>query len=130
MLHFNSWQDLEKVGIVPLTGESCAYVMRILCDLTGSGEDLLKSYFGIPGNSKFADPWNRGSAQDPHVSSILLDRHFNWPELVTYWAFRTGSQFVIVDRENESVVIPEESDEPIKRANFPTTARSGETWRL
>lgn len=110
MLHFNSWQDLEKIGIVPLTGESCSYIMRILCDLTGSGEDLLKSYFGIPSKSKLADPWNRGSLEDPHVSSILLDRNFNWADLVCYWAFRNGSKFVIVDHSGDCVMIPEESD--------------------
>lgn len=69
-----SLNDLRQFGIEPLTGEADGTnCRRILCDFTTAGRRLLASVFGIPFESFHgAEPWNNGSADDPHVGSILL----------------------------------------------------------
>lgn len=35
------WDDLAEFGIVPLTGEACGLMYRILCDLTDRGKRIV-----------------------------------------------------------------------------------------
>ena len=72
-----SFNDLTAFGIEPLTGEACGLGYRILCDVTATGRRVLSKALGIPGLT-LPDSWNRGSATDPHVGSVLLS-----PELLT-----------------------------------------------
>lgn len=72
-----SFGDLAAYGIEPLTGEACGLNYRILCDVTAAGRRVLSKALGIPGLT-LPDSWNRGSATDPHVGSVLLP-----PELLT-----------------------------------------------
>ena len=65
------WNDLEKHGIVPLTGEACGLQWRLLCDVTEHGRRILQKCFGLS-EMILADAWNRGAQDDPHVGSILL----------------------------------------------------------
>jgi hypothetical protein len=65
------WDHLSEYGIVFLTGESCGLGYRVLCDVTAKGKNVLEKCFGIP-NLNLPASWNGGSAQDPHVGSILL----------------------------------------------------------
>lgn len=65
------FNDLTPYGIVPLTGEACGLTLRILCDATEAGRKLLVKAFGIPAFT-LAEPWNRGSPDNPHVGSIML----------------------------------------------------------
>jgi hypothetical protein len=43
----NNWRDLEQFGIRSLTAESCNYSMRMLCDLTEQGKQIVADYFGL-----------------------------------------------------------------------------------
>lgn len=76
MLTIQSNRDLEQFGIVMLTGESCAYSKRILCDITQTGYKIFCKCFGLHhhmtkelnpsgiGNfSSFAEAWNSNSKQ-------------------------------------------------------------------
>ena len=38
MKTISQWRHLEEYGIVPLTGEACGLMYRILCDLTEHGD--------------------------------------------------------------------------------------------
>ena len=38
----HSWDDLSLHGIVPLTGEACGLMYRILCDVTAPGKKTLE----------------------------------------------------------------------------------------
>jgi hypothetical protein len=67
----SSFAGLAAYGIEPLTGEACGLTYRILCDVTEPGRKILAKAFGIPGFT-LAEPWNRGTATDPHVGSIML----------------------------------------------------------
>ena len=71
MKNVNCWNDLRAYGIDVLTGEACGLSLRLLCDCTDRGRKLLSKVFGIP-QMALAEPWNGGTAQDPHVGSILL----------------------------------------------------------
>jgi len=63
----SSWRDLAKYGIGSLTGEACAYSMRLLCDLNEDGVKLIQDMLGMPvsirslseGSSADAGPFAR-----------------------------------------------------------------------
>lgn len=47
MKRIAKWEDLAPYGIDMLTGESCAYGYRLLCDVNSRGMELLASVFGL-----------------------------------------------------------------------------------
>ncbi len=67
------WNDLQAFGIMPLTGEACGLMYRILFDVTAKGRNIVAKCFGIP-NVNLPEPWNRGAAEDPHVGCIMLSQ--------------------------------------------------------
>lgn len=71
MKTISSVADLGAYGIKALTGEACGLSYRILFDVTGAGRNILAKAFGIPGLS-LAEQWNRGTADNPHIGSIML----------------------------------------------------------
>lgn len=84
-----SWRDLELFGIRPLTGEACAYSMRLLCDLTEGGAALIRDYLGLPADCQLAPNWNSGA-----VASIMLTREQLKP-LALFTAWQEGFDVVI-----------------------------------
>jgi hypothetical protein len=91
-----SYSSLPELGINPLTGEACAYMMRILCDVNESGVDLLCDYFGIPNYPKaaLAANWNSTVGNSPAVASIMLTRSA-LPEIVRFYFFRKNYEYVV-----------------------------------
>lgn len=69
-----TYNDLPKYGINPLTGEACKYNIRILCDLSQEGVDLIEDYFGILTDENSAKNWNSQVRDKPAVQSIMLSR--------------------------------------------------------
>lgn len=68
-----AWADLRPFGINMLTGESCAFSMRLLCDVSEEGRVLLGEWLGMP-DIHLAAPWNSRVGDAPSVGSIMLDR--------------------------------------------------------
>lgn len=68
------WDDLRPYGIDLLTGEACAYSMRLLCDVNEEGKKLLEEFFG--GCITIADGsnWNSGTKYGGSVGSVMLTR--------------------------------------------------------
>jgi len=64
------WNDLGAYGIEALTGESCGLGYRLLCDVTADGLRILERCWGV--RITPAAAWNRGSAEHPHVGSVML----------------------------------------------------------
>lgn len=99
-IHSN-WRELEKYGIFMLTGEACAYGMRVLCDVNAQGWCLLKNYFGMVASPAFSmestgvcilpEPWN--SRGEP-IGSIMLPRD----------SFRELAAFILLNEEECSTV--------------------------
>jgi hypothetical protein len=71
-----SWDALREFGIDALTGEACSLGFRLLCDLTAAGRATAERCFGATIRS---ESWNGGSAEDPHVASIMLTREMLLP---------------------------------------------------
>lgn len=78
-IYINGWHDMEQLGIRSLTGESCAFSMRLLCDVNEEGRNLLIEYFGLPvatpASMLLSAPWNRQVHNRPSVGSIMLHRN-------------------------------------------------------
>ena len=87
-----SWSDLEKFGIVFLTGESCSLMYRILFDLTANGKAIVERCLSVAITS---EPWNSGSASDPHVASIMLPREMFTP-LAVFALLESGCREVLL----------------------------------
>ena len=75
------WNDLQQFGIVPLTGEACGLMYRILFDVTERGRNVVAKCYGIP-NVNLPEAWNRGPAEDPHVGCIMLSQESLTPVAV------------------------------------------------
>ena len=73
MKKITCWNDLTPFGIEILTAEACGVSYRYLCDVTERGRKVLSVAFGIP-NFTLAEAWNRGTAAEPHVGSIMLSQ--------------------------------------------------------
>lgn len=91
----------EHLGINPLTGEACAYMMRILCDMNEDGVELLRDYYGLPSLAgtresvrQFASPMNSFVYFKPSVASCMIHREA-FPALIRFALFRQGYDFVI-----------------------------------
>lgn len=108
MKSINCWNDLEPFGVIPLTGEACGLMYRILFDVTEKGRNVVAKCFGIP-NVNLPEPWNRGSPEDPHVGCIMLAREMLQP-LAVFALLESGCKEVYL--VNDSVHGFEETDAP------------------
>lgn len=97
-----TYSSLPSIGVNPLTGESCAYSQRILCDLNEQGVELIADWLGIPTYPKpaFAENWNSSVDGKPAVASVMLARECMQPLMLFAllrqgWAYivESGSQF-------------------------------------
>lgn len=80
MKTIHCWDDLTQYGVVPLTGEACGLMCRILCDVTAKGKRLVEKALDVA-EVKFRENWNHGTDADPHLGSIMLA-----PELLPFLA--------------------------------------------
>ena len=71
MKSIHGWDDLSCHGIVPLTGEACGLMYRILCDVTARGKKTLEKALGVV-ELGLSENWNHGSDADPHIGSVML----------------------------------------------------------
>jgi hypothetical protein len=108
MKSINAWNDLEPFGIIPLTGEACGLMYRILFDVTAKGRNIVAKCFGIP-DVNLPEPWNRGSQEDPHVGCIMLARELLQP-LAAFALLEAGCKEVYLVKD--SVHGMEETDAP------------------
>src|SRR3954454_11595915 len=102
------WQDLEPYGILPLTGEACGLMYRILCDVTEPGASVFRKCFGLARDSTLGEAWNRGTAEKPHVASVMLSQESLMP-LGIFALLENGCTEVYVLDGN---VIGLEADDP------------------
>ena len=89
-----SYSNLPDLGINPLTGEACAFSMRILCDLDEIGVSLIKEYLGLAHDTTFQKNWNSSVGGHPAVAAVMLERSM-FPALVRFALFRQGYRYVL-----------------------------------
>lgn len=68
-----SFNDLARFGIGVLTGEACNYQMRLLCDLTAKGVDLLNNFLGVD-NAAYGENWNSSVGGEKSIAAVFLTR--------------------------------------------------------
>ena len=115
MKSIHSWDDLSEHGIVPLTGEACGLMYRILCDVTARGKKTLEKALGVAG-LKLQESWNRGTDADPHVGSVMLAREV-LPFVGIFALLEDGCLEVWLTKGNALVGI-ERTDEPEEVERF------------
>lgn len=86
-------RDMTQFGIQGLTGEACAYGMRILCDVNEAGKELLADYFGMP-TIQLSSNWNSQVGGEPAIGSVML-AHSCLQHLAQFAFFRAGALAVI-----------------------------------
>jgi hypothetical protein len=103
-----SLNDLERYGIIPLTGEACGLTYRILFDFTSEGQKIIEKCLGL----RLVPPesWNRGTKDNPHVGCILLSREMLVP-LGVFALLESGCTEVWL-YQNGSVLGIEPNDPP------------------
>lgn len=108
MMRITCFNDLEPHGIIALTGESCGLMYRVLFDVTERGRAIVGRWLGVP-DLRLGESWNRGSADDPHVGSLLLSHECLVP-LGVFCLLHAGCTEVwLLDR---AVVGIEAADDP------------------
>lgn len=100
--NFHSWTDFKEFGINYLTGESCAYGMRALCDVSNKGRETLCSFLGLPYDTAFAENWNSMVGDDPAIGSMLIPRGL-FKELARYIAFHVLNHAYVLEQADGSV---------------------------
>jgi hypothetical protein len=121
----SGWKDLEPYGILPLTGEARGLMYRILCDVTGPGAAVFRKCFGLARTSALGEAWNRGTAEAPHVGSVMLSRESLVP-LGIFALLEDGCTEVYILNEN---VIGLEADDPPDTLNVMCLAYGAERSR-
>jgi hypothetical protein len=101
-VHIGSWGDLEQFGVNALTGEACAYGMRLLCDVNADGRDMLLDYLGLPMTTQASAPWNSSVNNEPSVGSFMLHRR-ELLHIAEFAMIRNGA-IAIVYKADEAVM--------------------------
>lgn len=94
MKMISCWADLRPYGFDTLTGEACGLMYRVLFDVTASGRNVIAKCFGMP-EVRLAEPWNRGSPEDPNVGSIMLSQEMILP-LAVFALLESGCTRVLL----------------------------------
>lgn len=123
--YFNGIRDLSKVGIHALTGEADGLSMRMLFDVTDEGRKIICKSLGLPLDTKFADNWNRGHIDDPHVGSIFLTYDQCWPIMVVACFERANLACVVRIRQqnHDDIVFAVSETDQERDPDFVETLR-------
>ena len=99
MLTLKNWSDLEQFGIDVLTGESCAYSLRLLCDVSECGLQIIREMLGAA-NIRPNESWNGGTTTlwngvvQTKTYSLMLPRDM-FETLATFALLHAGFAEVI-----------------------------------
>lgn len=105
------WSELEQFGIIVLTGEACSLMYRLLCDLTAQGKRIVERCLSVEIAS---ENWNSGSANHPHVASIMLTHEMLQP-LAVFALLEAGCREVWVTESAAIGVEDVDSDAEVDR---------------
>lgn len=95
-------RGLEQFGVNLLTGEACAYGMRLLCDMNERGAELVRTFLGLSRAVTFESNWNSQVNGEPAIASVMLTRDTLW-ELARFALFQAGADYAI--RYNDGTLL-------------------------
>lgn len=105
-----TFSKLPEIGINPLTGEACAFSMRILCDLSQEGADLMRDYLGLSASADVFNPnWNSFVGDKPAVASIMVERDM-FSKIMIFALFREGYKYVMASQAYDSYTAYSDDD--------------------
>lgn len=87
------WKDLEKYGISFLTGESCAYSMRILCSLNEDGVQLLENFLSVKVDGR---PWSGYKINGKETVASIMIPYGLFSDLATFCLFHIEKMDVVI----------------------------------
>ena len=91
-----SYYNLKDYGINVLTGEACAFGMRLLCDLSEAGVALLTDFFGLCYRDiPFPRNMNSMVGDEPAIASCMLSRSI-LTEIYLFILFSKGWQVALI----------------------------------
>lgn len=100
---------MQKYGVNPLTGEACAYGLRILCDLSQEGKELVTNWLGLREDG-FLPNWNTYVGDKPSVASIMLTR--SALHELCHWIIVHVEKLPVVVEGKDGTVMGLEEDNP------------------
>lgn len=95
----SSLGDLEQYGLNCLTGEACAYSMRLLFDYNIEGASLLADFFGFAVDLHAKNNWNSSVDGRDAIGSVMLTADTAW-ELAAFAMLRYGYERVVPNQPN------------------------------
>jgi hypothetical protein len=98
--------DMGQFGLTGLTGEACAYGMRMLCDVNEEGKALLAEFFGMH-SIALERNWNGFVNEQPAIGSIMLP-HDIVHKLAQFAFFRKGALAVVCTNREVNGIFTEE----------------------
>jgi hypothetical protein len=101
-LYLYNWRDMVQLGVNVLTSESCAYSMRLLCDVNAAGRELVIDYFGLRPDTVLAESWNSMVNGVPSVGSVMLHRN-SLPQLARFALCRAGALAYVVMPDDQTL---------------------------
>jgi hypothetical protein len=106
------WDDMSTYGVVPLTGEACGLMYRILCDVTAQGKRILEKALNVV-ELRLQENWNRGTADNAHVGSVMLAREV-LPFIGVFALLEHGCPEVWLTKDSFDIKLP------IRNARMPS----------
>lgn len=94
-ISIHGWSGMEQFGVNALTGEACAFSMRVLCDLNDEGRALMREFLGLSTDDAFPENWNNGVGNQRATGSVMLANELMLP-LAKFAMFRKGALAVVV----------------------------------
>lgn len=100
---------LMDYGINLLTGEACSYSLRILCDLSEEGKQVITQWLGLKEDA-FLENWNSYVGEKPAVASIMIPR--GCFQDLYYWILVHVCGFEVVIESQDGSVTGMNMDHP------------------
>ena len=119
-----NYENIKDYGINILTGEACAFGMRLLCDMSAEGVDLLCDFYGLKPVSWLEEvpfPRNVNSrVKDKDAIASCMLTHSTMTELYKFILFSKGYE-VVVSAAGDVTGMSAETWEEVKLAWPQTT---------
>lgn len=113
----DSWNHLERYGVVPLTREACGLSYRLLCDLTEPGARIVEK--ALSTQISRGNNWNHGAESNPHVASLMVTLEM-FPLIAVFAALENGFREVeLFKAKNNSIpIVVAFTDEDLSREDI------------